>query len=399
MTTIRLKFRSSAHLGEGQLYYQVIHDRKVRIINTPYTIFESEWNEKQSTVCFSGNKERRKKIFTIRQGICRDLERLSRIDNKLKAFGYSYSVDDLIFEYEDYLCRYSLYNYMTAVISKLKHNGHIRTAETYSSALNSFKNFRNNKDVSLDSLSSEIMEDYEDWLKGRGIVPNTVSFYTRILRAVYNRAVEEGVIENRYPFRKVYTGIAKTKKRALPLIYISKIKNLNLRNNPVLDYARDMFLLSFYLRGMSFVDMTFLRKTNLHDGFVSYRRRKTGQQLTIKWTQEMQQILDKYPENETDYLLPIIRTSKAVERTIYHNASYNINRALKQIAKQLHIPIPLTLYVARHSWASAARDKGIPLSIISTGLGHDSEATTQIYLSTITTAAVDRANHIILSSL
>lgn len=398
MTTIRLKFRSSK-IGEGRLYYQVVHDRKARVINTSYTILDSEWDEEQSALRFSGNRERRNAIITIRCKIRKDLERFSRIDNKLKDSGYSYSVDDFKMEYKEYLSCYSLYNYMTELISRMKRNGQMRTAETYCSTLNSFMHFRHNQDVVLDSISAEMMEEYETWLKGRGVVLNTVSFYTRILRAVYNRAVGEGAFENCYPFRTVYTGIAKTKKRAISLKYISKIKKLNLCNEPMLDYARDMFMLSFYLRGMSFIDMAFLRKTNLRDGFISYRRRKTGQQLTIKWTYEMQKILDKYPENETDYLLPIIRTRKTGERSIYHNACYSINRSLKKIAKQLRIPIPLTLYVARHSWATAARDKGIPLCIISDGLGHDSEATTKIYLSSIATAAVDRANHIIISSL
>lgn len=217
-----------------------------------------------------------------------------------------------------------------------------------------------------------------------GNAPNTISFYTRILRAVYNRAVEEDIIENRNPFRHVYTGIEKTAKRALPLPAISKIKALDLTLTPALDYARDMFLLSFMLRGMSFVDMAFLRKSDLHNGYITYRRRKTGQQLVIEWTRDMQRILDKYPENASDYLLPIIRKRNTNERSAYRNMSYNINHHLKSIASMVGVNIPLTLYVARHSWASAAHSKGIPLRIISEGMGHDSESTTQIYLASST---------------
>ncbi len=113
----------------------------------------------------------------------------------------------------------------------------------------------------------------------------------------------------------------------------------------------------------------------------------------------MQVILDKYPENATGYLLPIIRRPGTNERCTCRNVGYNINRSLKRVAAMAGIPIPLTLYVARHSWASAARSKGIPLSVISEGMGHDSEATTRIYLATLDTAAVDRANNLILGSL
>ena len=107
------------------------------------------------------------------------------------------------------------------------------------------------------------MEAYEAWHRQRGVTPNTISFYIRILRAVYNRAVEKEIIENLNPFRKVYTGVEKTVKRALPLDTIKKIKALELSLTPALEYARDMFLMSFYLRGMSFIDMAFLRKSDL----------------------------------------------------------------------------------------------------------------------------------------
>lgn len=130
-----------------------------------------------------------------------------------------------------------------------------------------------------------------------------------------------------------------------------------------------------------------------------YRRRKTGQQLTIAWTKEMQFILDKYPENLSDYMLPIIRHHSSNERSTYRNAAYNINHNLKKIASMVEVTIPLTLYVARHSWASAAKAKGIPLSVISEGMGHDSEATTRIYLASLDTSVVDHANSIILKSL
>ena len=221
----------------------------------------------------------------------------------------------------------------------------------------------------------------------------------RILRAVYNRAVEQELIEQRNPFRRVYTGVDKTQKRALPMSVIKKIHALDLGLNPALDYARDMFMMSFFLRGMSFIDMAFLRKTDLQNGSITYRRRKTNQKLTIGWTREMQTLVDKYPENPTQYILPIIQKEGIDERLRYRSAGYNINRSLKKIAKLVNVNIPLTLYCARHSWASAAKAKGIPLSVISEGMGHDSETTTQIYLASLETSVVDDANSLILSDL
>lgn len=400
MASIKPKFRPSAIADhEGSIFYQIIHERKTRQIPTGYKVFPNEWDDSRAAAVCVSNSPRRPFILSVRERMRWDLERLTKIDRRLEDAGLPYSVDDLIDEFNRYASEYSLYNYMESVIVRLKLNGKIRTSETYRSTLNSFKKFRDGKDIMLDCITPRIMEDFEAWHKSRGVAPNTISFYTRILRAVYNRAVEEDIIENRNPFRHVYTGIDKTIKRALPLAAIKKIKCLDLTLTPSIDFARDMFLMSFYLRGMSFIDMAFLRKTDLRGGYVVYRRRKTGQQLTIEWTHEMQMILDKYPENLTSYLLPIIRNPDTNERSTYRNVGYNINHSLKRIAGMVGVNIPLTLYVARHSWASAAKAKGIPLSVISEGMGHDSEATTQIYLASLDTAVVDRANALIIKSL
>jgi len=411
MASIKVKFRPSTVADhKGTIYYQIIHERKVRQLPTEYRIFPTEWDNNRSTVTTFQKSERRSFILSIRRRIGRDIERLTKIDRKLEANALPYTADDVIDEFNRYAQEYTLCNFMESIIAQLKQNGKIRTSETYRSALNSFKKFLASRapnddcrlydeDIMLDSITPETMESYEAWHKNRGVAPNTISFYTRILRAVYNRAVENDTIENRNPFRHVYTGVDKTVKRALPLAVIRKIKALDLSLTPTLDFARDMFMISFYLRGMSFIDMAFLKKTDLRDGYVIYRRRKTGQQLVIKWTKEMQTILDKYPENKSGYLLPIIRNPGTNERCTYRNSGYNINHNLKRIAGMVGVTIPLTLYVARHSWASAARAKGIPLAVISEGMGHDSEATTRIYLASLDTSVVDKANALILKSL
>lgn len=400
MATIKVKFRPSILSDRaGTIYYQIIHDRKPRQVVTDYHVYPSEWDERRCMVRCDSRRERRSLILSIRERIRGDLERLNRIIRKMEDSGVSFSTEDVTSEFERYADEYSVFNYMQDIIVKLKQNGKLRTSETYVASLNSFKKFREGNDIMLDCLTSDIMESYEAWLRNKGIAPNTISFYIRILRAVYNRAVDAEIIENRNPFRRVYTGMEKTIKRALPFPIIKKIKNMDLSLCPPLDFARDIFILSFMLRGMSFIDMAFLKKSDLKNGYIIYRRRKTGQQLTIEWTKEMQQILDKYPENRTVYLLPIIKNPDINEHYAYRNVGYSVNHNLKVIAKRLNLPLPLTLYVARHSWATAAKSKGIPLSIISEGMGHDSETTTQIYLASLDSTLVDRANSKILKSL
>ncbi len=400
MASVKIKFKASSLVDhEGTIFYQILHDRKQRQLFSDYHVFPTEWDETRSMVTTTQKSERKSFILSIRERIRWDVERLNKIVRKLDNEGLVYTADDVIDEFNRHVKEYSLFNYMENHIIKLKQNGKIRTAETYISTLNSFKKFRKDEDIMLDCINSEIMEAYEAWHQQRGVAPNTISFYTRILRAAYNRAVEDEIIENRNPFRHVYTGIDKTVKRALPLSAIKKIKSLDLSLTPELDFARDMFMMSFMLRGMSFIDMAYLRKSDLSNGYVTYRRRKTGQQLVIEWTKEMQVLLDKYPENTSEYLLPIIKSPGLSERSTYRNVGYNINHNLKRIAKKVGVNVPLTLYVARHSWASAAKAKGIPLSVISEGMGHDSETTTQIYLASLDTSVVDKANSIILKSI
>lgn len=400
MASIKVKFRPSAVAGrEGTVYYQIIHAGKLRQLLSDCRILPDEWDAKRSAVVGAREGGRAASVLSARERIRCDVGRLARIVRRLEADGLAYTADNVVDEFNRYAGKFSLFRFMENKIARLRRNGKIRTSETYTAALNSFRKFRGGEDVMLDCIDAEMMEAYEAWHQGRGVVPNTISFYMRILRAVYNRAVEDGVIENRHPFRHVYTGVDKTVKRALPLPVIKRINELDLAASPALDYARDMFMMSFMLRGMSFVDMAFLRKRDLVGGYVVYRRRKTGQLLTIRWTEEMQGLLGKYPANATDYLLPIQRKPGANEWHVYRNAGYNINRHLKTIARKLGLTIPLTLYVARHSWASAARNKGIPLGVISEGMGHNNEATTRIYLASLDGSVVDGANSVILQSL
>ena len=290
--------------------------------------------------------------------------------------------------------------FMEDVASNLKSLGKIRTSETYKSSLDSFRKFRKGKDLTFNKFNHEIMIEYEAYLKAKGISKNTSSFYMRTLRAVYNRAVNKGLTLQKYPFKYVYTGIDKTRKRAVSVQTMKHIKSLDLSSEWKLDFARDMFLFSFYTRGMSFVDMSYLRRKDLSNGILTYRRHKTGQLLHIKWEACMQEIVNKYKNEQSTFLLPIVNTNEVEEqRKQYIYSSHNINRCLKKIGAMLGLSLPLTMYVARHSWASIAKQKNIPLSVISDGLGHDSELTTRIYLSSLDNVEIDKANRMILNLL
>ena len=397
MTSIKIKFRPSSVEGkEGCIYIQIIHNRVVRQLNTDYRIFASEWDENSETVMANG--DRANIVNAIKERLTWDLARLKKVISQLETEQSRYTADDVITAYHKLTKEVSLFSFWHNVIAQLKQLGNVRTSETYTATLNSFMTFREEQDVPLDGISSDMMLLYEAHLKARGVRMNTISFYMRIFRAVYNRAVEKGLTAQNYPFRHVYTGVDKTVKRAIPIKAIKEMKELDLAMNPALVFARDMFLFSFYTRGMSFVDMAYLKKSDLKNGILTYRRRKTGQELSIKWEKCMVDIVAKYPENKTGFLLPIIK-EQGDERRQYDNALHLVNYRLKELSTMLKLQRPLTMYVARHSWASAAKAKNVPLSVISEGMGHDSETTTQIYLASLETSVVDKANKMILGLL
>lgn len=401
MATVKVKFRaSSVDTKEGTLYYQVIHNRIVRQIKTDYHIHAGEWNEKNSEITTNApaGSNRDKYLLSLQKRINNDIKAMEKIASKLLDEGIC-TADAIIGKFRESANGQSFFRYMESIIARLKRLHKERTVETYTATLNSFMRFREDNDILLDEFNSDIMMEYEAYLKTRNIAMNTISFYNRILRAVYNRAVENGLTEQRYPFKRVYTGIDKTVKRAIPLKAIKKIKALDLADNPSLDFARDIFLFSFYTRGMSFIDIAYLRKSDLKNGILTYRRRKTGQKLFIKWEKCMQEIVDKYDTTATEYLLPIITDPAADKRKQYGNALHLINHKLKQIARLAGLHVTLTTYVSRHAWASIAKDKNIPLSVISESMGHDSESTTQIYLASLDNSVIHKANELILREL
>lgn len=398
-TSIKLKFRPSVKLDkEGTLYYQLIFNRRVKHLNTPYKIMLSEWDDKNGCIIFSNvDPIRNHQLESIVRCIQWDIQRLEKIVGEYAGKGVAYNLGHIAVAYQKLRMKHSLFVYMEELVVQYRSYGQIRTSETYLTTLNSFKRFRMNVDVALEEINSELLLSYEYYLKVEGVSPNTISFYMHRLRAVYNHAVEQGLIEQRFPFRKVKTSIERTTKRAIPIKYIRKLKSLDLRNYPSLAFARDMFLFSFYTRGMSFIDIAYLHKKDLRNNVLTYRRKKTGQKLHIHWEMCMQQIVDLYHADDgIQFMFSIIDDPQKDCRRQYQNALTRINRNLKKLGEEIGLDVPLTMYVARHSWATTAHNEGVPLAVISEGMGHDNEKTTQVYLASIENSVVDEANRKII---
>lgn len=226
MASVKVKFRPSTIEGkEGTIYYQIIQNRVIRQLKTDYRIFTDEWNEAGSCI-FVGRSERSNLLLSLQERMEWDLKRLDMIIHQLDNRKSTYTANDIIVAFQNRVDEQSFFNFMQGIIKQLELLNKIRTSETYTAALNSFMKFRYGQDILLCEIDSDMMMLYEAWLKSKEICPNTVSFYMRILRAVYNRAVEKELIEQKYPFRHVYTGIDKTVKRAVPLKSSNISRNL-----------------------------------------------------------------------------------------------------------------------------------------------------------------------------
>lgn len=401
MTSVKLKFRASSIPNkEGTLYFQVIHERVAKQIKTSCHILESEWDEERNEIInTSQTSDSRRKILTsIRNKIRWEKNRISNAIIDMENDGVHFTIEDIVRNYYHSASnRVSVFEYINKQIDRLYASGKERTSETYCQVLHSFMRFRKNDDLDFDMIDNNLIEQYEGFMRMSNLCRNTTSFYMRTLRSIYNRAVEDGLTEQVNPFRGVYTGVDKTAKRALSIEEIRRIKELDLNGLPTLDFARDVFMFSFYMRGMAFIDIAYLKKKSLANGYIVYNRKKTGQQLVVKWENNMVNIVDKYFDDSSEFFMPIIKRQDGTERKQYLNKMLIINRNLKKIAQLAGISMSLSLYVARHSWASIAQAKNVPLRAISLGMGHDNEETTRIYLSSIQSNIVDKANSKILN--
>lgn len=294
-------------------------------------------------------------------------------------------------------------DYVEIETQELQINRQYRTARAYRSMLNCFVAFNKGDDILLSKIDNAMVKRFEMFLKKEGKSLNTISFYIRNLRAVYNKACKELLVPRPVanPFDNTFIGIERTTKRAVQEHIIKKIANLDLKHDAGLEFAQQLFMFSFYARGMSFVDIAYLKKKNIKDGHIAYRRHKTGQLLKIRLTDKIISII-KRNESKTEgseYLLPIILSKKIEDRLQYESALRTYNNRLAKISILLGLDNILTSYVARHSWATIAKNKNIPLPVISESLGHNSVQTTQIYLASFNSATLHKANMKVISSI
>ena len=396
MATVKVKLRPSTVPGKaGTIYYQLTHLRQVKQITTKIHLHPQDWDSNKAQIIFTGSTS-----YLLQCKIDRDLDRLKKIIYKIDAECANYTVNEIIEKFYQTTADYSITDFFTQQIQKLKNDNRRGTARNYSKTLKSLKAFMKNTDSTFNIVTEQFVESYNTFLIQRGVVRNTISFYMRIFRSVYNKAVTQKIIEQTFPFKNVYTGVDRTRKRAVTETVISQLLSIDLKKSKALQFARDLFIFSFYARGMAFVDIVYLKKSNIQNGYITYVRHKTGQELTIRIETRLQNIINQYEKKDSPYLFPILNTEDENKAYSQYEIALNYyNRQLKRLSKLLEPNINLSSYTPRHTWATTARNKNVPLSIISAGMGHSSEKTTLIYLTKIDNSIIDEVNKAIIDSI
>ena len=400
ITSVKLMLNKSRILNNGSypLVFQVIHNRRKKLLYTGYRMKEELFDESEGKIMNGVGS-----TFTATEVVKmnRELRKMrNQIDIRIRQLERTreeFTVEDILTQnaFGTGKSQFYLLRYINAQIERKQELKKVGMAAAYKSTRSSLAKFIGCPDVRMSEVDLAFVRRYEDFLYSNGASGNTVSYYLRNLRSLYNQAVTDGYHpRGEYPFAKAQTRPAKTVKRALSRTDMQNLADLNLENEPELEFTRDLYLFSFYAQGMAFVDIVLLKKTDICNGVLTYSRHKSKQLIRIVVTPQMQGVIDKY-NTENEYLFPIISGEYASGYQKYRLALGRINRHLKKIAVVADIKVPLTTYTARHTWATLARDYGAPISVISAGLGHTSEEMTRVYLKDFDVSMLNQVNSIV----
>ncbi len=403
MATVKVKFRKSTREnGAGTIVYQLYHKGEVKLLSSGIHLPERLWDTACGQPIETPEKnEESEMLHNSRIQLECDMLHFRQVIDELNAGRDSYTLTDVITAFRNPSTKGTVLSFMNEQIESLEHSRRHGTAHNYKSTMKSFSDFLNHRDITFSLMTGKLISDYEQWLFDKGVVRNSSSFYLRILRSVYNKAIKKGLAKQTNPFEDVYTGVDRTRKRAMDEKLIMGLLGLELKTE-ALRQSRDLFIFSYCTRGMAFVDIAYLKKSDISGGVISYIRRKTGQQMSVKVEPCAQNIIDHYVAKTkgSPYVFPIITATDPKKAFNQYRAKLGYhNRQLKTLSRELGEELPISSYWARHSWATSARDKNVPLSVISAGMGHTSEKTTQIYLASLDNSVIDKANSEVLSPL
>lgn len=414
MTSIkpRLNLRSDKQ-GRHTLILQIIHNRRRGVVFLPYHLMPEEFDAKRGRVIAPNRtKVARTRAAEINDSIFTQTAELNKTIQTLQLSEESFTPRDITAAHRLRGDHRFVRTFILSLCQELEQRAKHGTSGNYRAMLSAFEKFAGHPNTRLRELSATRLAEFEQYLQSGQLEQNTVTFYLCNLRAVYNKARRMGLVEQgKNPFEEISFRMDKTRKRAISPDTMRRIADADFGTRTWLTQARDLFLFSFYARGMSFVDMAYLSQEAIQGDEILYTRRKTGQHFSIRITPPLRTLIDRYAHCDP-WLLPVMkhfiqgcnsRPNIDFDANTPHEELYKRYKdALTEywyylgvISQELHTEKRLSFNVARHTWASMARDRGIPITVISKGLGHTSEKTTSIYIDELDVRQVDDANDIV----
>ena len=322
---------------------------------------------------------------------------------ELNSIGRDYTPESLTGNLENHVKLTTVFSFYDEIIDRLKISHKIGNANAYRDSKNSIKGFCKNKNILFSDIDIRFLNQYEAYLRSRNLADTSIAAYMRSFRALYNKAINEGVVKkDYYPFDnfKISKFKTQTQKRSITKSDIKKILELDLEKEPMLFEARSYFVFSYLGNGINFNDMAKIRWRAIVNDRIYYTRSKTSNVLNFVLNPVSKEIIEHF-KNLTfndldDYIFPILNKNIHQSPTQIKDRIKKVlkktNKLLKEIGEKAGIEISLTTYVARHTYADTLRKNGTDIQIISQALGHQELATTRIYLRSFANEDIDKAN-------
>ncbi|MCD7936655.1 MAG: site-specific integrase [Tannerellaceae bacterium] len=400
MVSINIHFRPSRRGKEyeGRLFVRMISCRRSASFTLPYRLFPWEWDPGKSRVVTEHAPEaRRAYLLSVVNNLTHELQLLQELRNEMPREDEQ-TVHRLLTAFRMRRQDGEISRMVVNLSEDLKAGGKYRTARAYGTVLRRWLRFIQEQGETSREITRSRLRAFEGTLKAEGLSLNTISFYIRNIRAIYNKCLANGwlIEKERDLFRGLFVSVAPSPKRSLSARQMQRIEELGKNPTSLSRQEQEALLLfqfSFYGRGISFVDMAYLKTTDVKEGVIYYKRRKTGTPMQVKISPEMKKILDYFRKNNENipYLFPLINPQSNSHYHSYCRALQRQNERLNRIAKKTGMPGKLTTHIARHTWATIAKRENIPIAVISESLGHTSLKTTAIYLDSFESRVINEA--------
>ncbi|MBP6754850.1 MAG: site-specific integrase [Bacteroidia bacterium] len=383
--------------GSFNIIFRITHNRKVYTLNSGFQTTEIHWNDKRNEIDKSHPNAN---LLNIRIS-----QQFFKIQQAILQLDDDFSMEKLRFMIDDNPKKQLNTTFKTfsdKLISQMIEVNRTGNAIVYQTAVNRLLSFYGRDDLGFQEIDYSLLDDFAHHLSMNGLRQNSISNYLRSIRAIYNKAIKSKIIErSNYPFAEISIRSEKTAKRAISKDDITKLMQLNLETNSTAERSLKHFLLSFYLRGMSFTDMAYLKQSNIIDGRVVYKRRKTHKDYSIKLFPEAQVLFERLHVDGSKYLLPILPNDTLEDsiatKKIIRQFIKTTNKYLKRLSEIAEIGSSVTTYTSRHSFGTIAKRLGYSNELIAESLGHEyGNKITNIYLDKFNTEVIDSMHQCVI---